>query len=424
MKNLFNEPPGNRLLENQKVYRKLQINYQRNQQQDQTVEIDAAAAVFAYDQCKDEYWNPEEFSLLYGTPLWEQASSSQRIVLNHLYWVAYYSQIVSAEIATIFFNQTSAAGLYAQEDFRLVCDTLDLESAQERSHIQAFRTIASQTEAALFGQRIFTYPMRGPFTETMIFADTNALRRWWKQVQLKCFGLLSADNTFLACQYFTVRGVRTLNGKLVQHKLSAYYQKHPDAANAPIPSQISYYHFLDESFHFNSSTILSHDVVVKCLKPPTNFERAVANLGLKGCQRDHYHFSAAINGIFWYDPALYSAIHQVLRSPVFGMGDREAKEMMVACFTQESEGLHRSYQTHQEAMDSYKVYVDKLDYVWQSNREMSLMAANSIPRYLATQRRAMHKYLVTGEVASVPRSQPAFIPTPAKVHAEVLEEVN
>ena len=400
MNNVFNEPKANTLLENQKVYRKLQINYQRNQQQDQTQLIDQAAKAFQYEQCKDQYWNPEEFSLLYGTSLWEQATASQRIVLNQLYWVAYYSQIVSAEIATILFNQTSAAGLYAQEDFRLVCDMLDLESAQERAHIHAFQAIANQVEAALFNRRVFTYPMRGPFTETMVFADTNALKRWWKQVQLKCFGLLSSDNTFLACQYFTVRGVRTLNGKLVQHKLSAYYQKHPDPENAPIPSKISYYHFLDESFHFNSSTILSHDVV-KCLKPPTQFERTVANLGLRGCQQDHYHFSAAINGIFWYDPALYPAIYQVLRSPAFGMGDREAQEMMAVCFTQESEGLHRSYNTHQEAMESYKVYLDKLDYVWKSNREMAIMGANSVSKYLATQKIAFKKYLSTGTAFSL-----------------------
>ncbi len=422
MNNLFDEPKENTLLEHEKVCRKLQINYQRNHDQDQTAAIDAAAAAFRYDHCKDEYWNPEEFSLLYGTPLWEQASASQRIVLNHLYWVAYYSQIVSAEIATILFNQTSAAGLYAQEDFRLVCDMLDLESAQERAHINAFRTIGGQVEAALFGKRIFTYLMRGPFTETMIFADTNALKRWWKQIQLKCFGLLSSDNTFLACQYFTVRGVRTLNGKLVQHKLSAYYQKHPDPKNAPIPSQISYYHFLDESFHFNSSTILAHDVV-NCLKPPTLFEKTVANLGLKGCQRDHYHFSAAINGIFWYDPALYQAIYEVLRSPIFAMSDREAQEMMVTCFTQESEGLHRSYQTHQEAMASYKVYVDKLNYVWKSNREMSLMGANSLPKYLATQKQAMQKFLATGHTEQMPRSQSTFLPGPAEIKPEVLEEV-
>ncbi len=222
-------------------------------------------------------------------------------------------------------------------------------------------------------------------------------------ILLQYFGLISANNTFLACQYFTVRGVRTLNGKLVQHKLSNYYQKHPHQDAAPIPAKISYYHFLDESFHFNSSTILSHDVVT-CLPPPTKFERLVANLGLLGCQRDHFHFSAAINGIFWYDPALYSQIYRVLRSPIFDLSDIDAKEMMRRCFTEESEGLHRSFLTHQEAMASYKVYVEKLamasykvyveklDYLWQRNREMSLMGSNSIPQYLATQKRACQRF--------------------------------
>ncbi|MCT7971564.1 P-aminobenzoate N-oxygenase AurF [Laspinema olomoucense] len=390
MNNIFNEPKPNILLENEKIYRKLQLNYQRNKQQDQTASIDQAASAFSYPECEQEYWNPEEFSILYGTPLWDQSTPSQRLILNHLYWVAYYSQIISAEIATILFNQTSAAGLYAQEDFRLVCDMLDLESAQERAHIHAFKTISEQVEAALFGKRIFTYPMRGPYTETMVHADTNALKTWWKQLQLRCFGMLSSGNTFLACQYFTVRGVRTLNGKLVQHKLSQYYQNHPNKENAPIPAKISYYHFLDESFHFNSSTLLSHEVVT-CLKKPTPFESFVANLGLRGCQKDHAHFSVAINGIFWYDPALYSAIYELLRSPVFGMSDSDAKQMMQDCFTQETEGLHRSYQTHQEARASYQVYLEKVDYAWKSNREMSIMAATSIPHYLATQKKSLSR---------------------------------
>ncbi len=373
------------------TYRKLQINHSRNKQQDRTALMDETVGKFQYEDCRDEYWNPEEFSLLYGTPLWEQSTPNQRVILNHLYWVAYYSQIVSAEIATIYFNQTSAAGLYACEDFRLICDTLDLESSQERAHINAFRTIAKKVEQALFGELFFTYPMRGPFTETMVYANTNALKTWWKKIQLQYFGLISANNTFLACQYFTVRGVRTLNGKLVQHKLSQYCQKHPNPDRAPIPAKISYYHFLDESFHFNSSTIISHDVIT-CLAPPTAFERFVANLGLLGCQRDHFHFSAAINGIFWYDPALYTKIYLVLRSPVFEMSDKEARDMMRRCFTEESEGLHRSYQTHQEAMESYKVYVEKLDYLWQRNRDMSLMASNSIPRNLANQQRAFQRF--------------------------------
>ncbi|MCJ8278913.1 MAG: P-aminobenzoate N-oxygenase AurF [Rivularia sp. ALOHA_DT_140] len=379
------------LLENQQVYRKLQINYKRNKQQDCTELLDEAANNFKYEDCKNEYWNPEEFSLLYGTPLWFESSQHQRIILNQLYWVAYYSQIISAEIATIFFNQTSAAGLYSQEDFRPICDMLDLESSQERAHINAFKSISQQVESTLFGENFFSYSMRGPFTETMVFADTNILKKQWKKLQLQAFGLISADNAFLACQYFTVRGVRTLNGKLVQHKLSNYYQKHSHQENAPIPAKISYYHFMDESFHFNSSTIISHDVI-NCIKPPTEFEKVVANLGIRGCQKDHYHCSVAVNGIFWYDAALYSIIYKILRSPIFGMNEADAKNMIRRCFTEETEGLHRSFQTHQEAMESYKVYLQPLDYLWKSNHEMSLMAKNSIPLYLKKQNKAFRKW--------------------------------
>ncbi|WP_353931566.1 P-aminobenzoate N-oxygenase AurF [Okeanomitos corallinicola TIOX110] len=380
-----------KLSEQSATYRKLQINHTRNKQQDHTTLMNEVVDQFNYEECKHEYWQSEEFSLLYGTPLWEQSSPYQKTILNHLYWVAYYSQIVSAEIATIYFNQTSATGLYAHEDFRLICDTLDLESAQERAHIHAFRTISKETELALFGKEIFTYPMRTPFVETMVYADTNFLKTWWKKIQLQYFGLISASNTFLACQYFTVRGVRTLNGKLVQHKLSNFYQKNPNKETAPIPAKVSYYHFMDESFHFNSSTIISHDVIT-CLAPPTKFESLVANLGVLGCQKDHFHFSAAINGIFWYDPALYGKIYQVLISPIFNMNDHDAKEMMRRCFTEESEGLHRSFATHQEARNSYQVYVEKLDYLWLKNREMSLMEGNSIDRYLAIQRKEFRKF--------------------------------
>ncbi|MDV3350633.1 P-aminobenzoate N-oxygenase AurF [Leptothoe sp. LEGE 181152] len=397
--------PRNILL-NTPLQRRLEINYRRNQKQDNTELLDDAGQAFSYDACRDSPWNPETFSLLYGTPLWHQASEYQRTVLNQLYWVAYYAQIISAEIATIFFNQTSAAALYAHDGFRTICDMLDLESSQERAHISAFRSVADQTEQALLGKRLFSYPMRGPFTETMIFADTNQLKRWWKQLQLQAFGLISACNSFLACQYFTVRGLRTLNGKLVQHQLSRYYQTHNDQKNAPIPSKISFYHFMDESFHFNSSTLLSHEVI-QCLPQPTPFEAFVANLGIRGCQQDHQQFSVAVNGIFWHDPALYPKVYQLLRSPLFSMDDGDAKAMMQACFTEESEGLHRSYKTHQEATASYQAYLDPLDYVWPSNRTMAIMQNASIEGYLHTQRQALFRFFQDRVLAGFSYAQPA-----------------
>ena len=369
--------------------KKIQLNYRRNQQQDHTELLGEAAKRFRYEDCCDRYWQSEKFSLLYGTPLWDESTEAQRLVLNHLYWVAYYSQIISAEIATIFFNQTSAAGLYAHEGFRSICDMLDLESSQERAHIDAFQTVARQVEAALFERPLFSYPMRGPFTETMIFTDANLLQRKWKQLQLHAFGLLSAGNTFLACQYFTVRGLRTLNGKLVQHQLSQFCAG--DVESASVPSQISHYHFMDESFHFNSSTLISQDVIRE-LPKPTAFERNVANLGIRGCQKDHNTFSVVVNGIFWRDSALYDTVYRLLRSPLIAMDNAAAQSMMRRCFTEPSEGLHQSAQTHREAASAYQAYIDPLDYVWPSNREMSTMSTASIERYLTVQNRNLLQF--------------------------------
>lgn len=386
--NSNSSPLANPLADNTKLYRRLQLNFTRNRLQDQSEQLDQMAAQFSYAECRDQYWTPEEFSLLYGTPLWEQSSSDQRLILNHLYWVAYFSQIISAEIATILFNQTSAAGLFALEEFRLICDMLDLESAQERAHIYAFRAVIKQVEEELFGERLFSYAMRGPFTETIIFADTDALRTFWKKLQLHAFGLISADNAFLACQYFTVRGLRTLNGKLIQHQLSLFHQRYPEPDRIPIPTRIAHHHFLDESFHFNSSTLIGQEVI-SCLRPPSPWERWVANLGIRGCQQDHYHFSVAVNGIFWFDPALYGVIYKLLCSPHFNLPEAEAKQMLWSCFGEETEGLHRSFATHRQAMQSYKCYLDPLDYIWSSNRHMTVMASQSLDTYLTCQRRAL-----------------------------------
>ncbi|MEW6129975.1 MAG: P-aminobenzoate N-oxygenase AurF [Acidobacteriota bacterium] len=393
MNRAFFEPSEPSLLDDRKTFRKLELNFRKNRQQDNTPAMDKLAEEFCYEDCANQYWNPEQFSLLYGTPLWDGATAAQRVKLNQIYWAAYYSQIISAEIATIFFNQTSAAGLYALEDFRIVCDTLDLETMQERAHINAFKKIGEQFEEKVFGKRLFTYAMRGPFVETMIHHQTNRLKEFWRWIQLNAFTLLSSGNAFIGCQYFAVRGVRTLNGKLIQHQLSQFYSKNADKENAPIPAKISYHHFLDESFHFNSSTVISHDVL-QSLKNPTKFEAWVANRALSGSQHDHYHFSTAINGLFWYDPALFGKVYKILRSPIFDMNDREARQMMTRCFTQENDGLHLSARSRQIAMDSYCEYLADLEYVNGENKEMRIMRRNAIDKHLQTNRRELKKFFL------------------------------
>ena len=75
------------------------------------------------------------------------------------------------------------------------------------------------------------------------------------------------------------------------------------------------------------------------------------------------------------------------------MDDREAKNMLEACFTQESQGLHESFQIHQNAVESYKAFLDPLDYVDRNNRSMHLMSQSTLQRYLQTNRMALRNFL-------------------------------
>lgn len=379
------------LLDDVKTSKRIEMALKRSRELDQSVNMDRASMEYQYAPSQHDMWNPERFSLLWGTWLWDQSSESQRTKLNQLYWIAYYSQIISAEIATIFYNQTSAAAMYGLEDFRPVCDTLDLESTQERAHIAAFKKVSETWEENVFGRRVFTYPMRTPFVKTMLYSDLGSLQQWMRRVQLTTYSVLSSNSAFIGCQYFTVRGLRTLNGKIVQHQLSKFYSDFGDQSLAPIPSKISFYHFMDESFHYNTSTVVSHDVI-NSIPAPNKFEAYIANLALQGCQKDHYNFSTAINGIFWYDPALFSRVYQVLRSPIFGFNEYEALNAMEKSFCQESAGMEASAATHRLSVESYKKYLADFKYVSGYNKEMKLMAQNNIGRHLATNRLAFQKF--------------------------------
>ena len=383
--------PASTLSQDVRTVKRLELNYKRNARQDHTALLDDAAGRFDYATCKDVAWNPERFSLLWGTPFWDQASASERIKLNQLYWVAYYADIISAEIATIYFNQTSAAALYGLEDFRLVCDTLDLESSQERAHIHAFKTIGEAVEAELFGERVFTYSMRGPFAETVIYTDTSRVREKAKRMLLRTFGVLSAQNAFIGCQYFLIRGLRTLLGKIVQHQLSRHHTALPDPAASPIPSQVSFFHFQDESYHFNSSTIISHDVA-RSLPAPSRFERFVMNETVRGAQKDLRPFTVLGDGLNWHGPRTFDVAHRVLTSKVFGLGAREAIEHLRQAYCVESDGLQQAWDTHVEALESYRKYVDGIDWLTPENREMRIAADNSIGAVLAANRDAFARF--------------------------------
>jgi len=82
-------------------------------------------------------------------------------------------------------------------------------------------------------------------------------------------------------------------------------------------------------------------------------------------------------------------IERILRSNVFGMSAAEAREMMQKCFGEETEGLRESFRIHDEAVESYRAYLDPLAYVSRENHTMSVMGRNNIARHLETNRRAL-----------------------------------
>lgn len=191
--------------------------------------------------------------------------------------------------------------------------------------------------------------------------------------QPSCVLRLSSENAFLSSQYMLIRGLRTLNGKLVQQRLSKYYSQSQNRETLPIPSAISYYHFMDESHHFNTSKIIGLEVT-NSLPPPTKFEKWIVNQAVQGCQKDHFHFSPVVNGIFWYDPAIFKTIYTLFRSKHFEMDDQEAKEMLKKCFAEDNEGIQRAKETHAIAAASYKAFVEEVDHLSAKNKEMHLLS--------------------------------------------------
>jgi hypothetical protein len=115
-----------------------EINYRRNIESDFTEKIEELDKNFDYSSNSEHYWSEPELSLLYGTPLYEEASPSQKLALNHLYWATQYNQTAATEANAVLYNQVTA-GVFSQiSGYETLCQELDLETEQERHHIHAF----------------------------------------------------------------------------------------------------------------------------------------------------------------------------------------------------------------------------------------------------------------------------------------------
>jgi hypothetical protein len=266
---------------------------QNNIDSDYTEKIRELDNQFNYTDNSDYYWGPPEQSILYGTPIYEQASSSQKKVLNHLYWVMQYNSVAVSELNTIIYNQITA-DVFATVGHQALYNELQIETEQERHHINAFQRICHRTQLALLGKNRFSgRSQKGKSYQlnqaSLLFGDyqESALRfltkmmlkdkeqcysqylsnldkqgksipapksgfvgRLAPNVFLKFFTLNWVSSPFIACQYYVFRYIANMIVKNQELRRSQYFMDLEKKGEfIPVPTAISRYHFLDEAFH-------------------------------------------------------------------------------------------------------------------------------------------------------------------------------
>jgi hypothetical protein len=403
---------------NQKSQKLIAKTWENNTQSDYTEIIKKLGQNFSFSSNKDCYWSDPELSLLYGTPLYSKASLSQKIALNHLYWLKLYQGVTATEIGAILYNQIAGSLFEKIGGYATLCQELELETAQEKIHIAAFQKVCSKLKLALLGRTFMGHSqfhkLQQQTPRSTVGVPEKALRLLTKimlrdysnyyspylqkleqkgylsqvptygvssQVgsvaQLKFFTLNIGSSPFLACQAFTIRFAANILLKAQELCYSKHFLK-LDRQSTPIPAPtaISRHHFLDESFHTIISQTLAKEFYKNFPKPNT-YEKFIANWmfynmqtsllgGLSGvlpgrCIQDNVEFM-----YFFY---------KVLRSSLFGMSEIEALEWMEKCFCHEHEGFHVTLKYQRRLLAEFRQVFATVEYLSPTNRELRLMAA-------------------------------------------------
>lgn len=405
-----------------KNHRKVvEVTYQSNVNSDYTEKIQELEKDFEYSTNSDYYWTEPEQSLLYGTPLYRAASSTQKKVLNHLYWVIQNNNTAASEVNTIIYNQVTAGVFEAVGGYETLCRALKLETSQEYHHIHAFQKIGYKTKIALLGKKRLSNSLDGksnkttqkdsPFSEyqdsilrfiakmmlkKQEYCSSEYLRELDKKNEffptptqgsggrfappslLKFFTLNWGSSPFLACHYYALRYISNALLKNQEHPRSQYFKKlEKQGEFIAAPTAISHYHFLDESFHSTTSQIVGQDMY-KDFPKPTAYEKFVANLAVYRAQRHviNYHGGLSIGlpaRCFHDDSFFMNFIYHLLQTPLFDMSSREALYWMEKCFCHEHEGFAIASKYHKGFVADFRRFFDRLDYLWPVNREMRLI---------------------------------------------------
>jgi hypothetical protein len=428
-----------------KHFQIIEKTYNNNNDSDYTEKIEALGKNFDYSSNSSYLWGEPELSTLYGTPLYEQASTSQKLALNHLYWVGQYQHTAAAESNTMLYNQVTSGVFTKLGGYETLCKELDFETDQERFHIGTFQRIGYKTKVALLGKQSLGNTLHKklatPNTSLLGKLKLPQNKEYWSSLQestfrtitklmhrqnadyysqfleergvekiptttdglagvtasLSAFKFLTLNwgsSPFMAAQYYSARMIANMSLKAYEHRFFRQF-KELERKNdfIPAPLQVSYYHLLDEAFHTTMSHVISQEVY-KDFPQPTAYEKLLSNLIIYRLQSGLLNgLSAALPVTFRDDASFMTAYYRLLTSPLFGMSSTDAIYWLEKCLCQEHEGFHLNLSYHQSLLSDMQKFFGRLDYLWPVNREMRLMAAGgSIEQAIQRNKTAFGKF--------------------------------
>ena len=450
-----------------KHIRLIEKTYESNINSDYTERMETLGKNFNYQTNSQYYWGEPEFSTLYGTPLYQSASDTQKLALNHLYWVGQYNHTANAEANTILYNRVTT-GVFAKiEGCERLAEELQFETDQEYYHIKTFQRVGYKTKMALQGKeglgtsflkqrkskeqswldkfskkRCDSASPKGtlgsasrnrspfskasssslPWQDSVMRSATKLMylnqREHYSQYlaerehepiptttggiagytaspsAFKFLTLNWGSSPFMACNYYTMRMVANMSLKTYEHQ---YFKRYRDLEKRgeyiPVPTAISYYHMLDESFHTTMSQTIAQEVY-KDFAKPTPYEKFIANtVVLRGQRGVLGGLSGWLPATFRDDASFMPSLYRLLQSPLFGMSSVEALSWMQKCLCEEHEGFHTNLKHHRSLLTDFRRFFSRLDYLWPVNREMRVMeAGGSIARAIEANTKALNEF--------------------------------
>ncbi|WP_230966532.1 hypothetical protein [Nostoc commune] len=420
---------------------RIEKTYQNNKDSDYTEKLKELGNEFNYAKNSNYYWSKPDLSLLYGTPLYDAASETQKLALNHLYWVGNYNHTAVSEASTSIYNMVTSGVFRAVGGYETLCDELDFETEQESYHIRTFQKIGYKSKMAIVGKTILGNSLYGktakdnnswlsllipqpvqeyftssqgssPFSiqrdntlsaiaKTMLSDKKQYYSQYLRNLEekgepipapadglagriaprhwLRFYTVHWGMSPFMACQYYSLRYTANAILKNQEYPYVRYYRELEQKGEyIPAPTAVSYYHLLDEAFHTTISQTIARDMY-KDFPKPTAYEKFISGLIVYQIQRNLLSgLSGVLPGRCVYDDKMLMLFYyKLLKSPLFGMETKEALNWMEKCFCQEHEGFQTGLKYHHSLLELMRRLFSRLDYQWAVNRDMGIMAAGA-----------------------------------------------